>query len=154
MHRIDEVPKREDISVQPLVEDKTAKKVVVQEPKKQHENLPSDVLDVSVGLYCCERNEALYRKKMMTYVDKQFDVVLNKLFKDEDFESYRLMVQALKSASLFIGAVEIASIAKSMEFACNEGDYDYVRVRHDDLISEYRRIVKTIKERVIDGRTN
>ena len=154
VHRIDEVPKKEDISVQPLVEDKTAKKVVVQEPKKQHENLPSDVLDVSVGLYCCERNEALYRKKMMTYVDKQFDVVLNKLFKDEDFESYRLMVQALKSASLFIGAVEIASIAKSMEYACNEGDYDYVRVRHEDLMREYRRIVMAIKEQVMNGRTN
>lgn len=154
VHRIDEVPKKEDISVQPLVEDKTAKKVVVQEPKKQHENLPSDVLDVSVGLYCCERNEALYRKKMMTYVDKQFDVVLNKLFKDEDFESYRLMVQALKSASLFIGAVEIASIAKSMEYACNEGDYDHVRVRHDDLMREYRRIVMAIKEQVMNGRTN
>jgi hypothetical protein len=91
---------------------------------------------------------------MMVYVDKQYDVVLNKLFKDEDFESYRLMVQMLKSSSLYIGAVEIASIAKAMEFACNEGDYDYVRVRHDDLMREYRRIVKAIKERVMDGRTN
>ena len=154
VHRIDEVPKKEELSVQPLAEEKTAKKVVAPEPKKQHENLPSDVLDISVGLYCCERNEALYRKKMMIYADKQFDVVLTKLFKEEDFESYRLMVQALKSASLYIGAVEIASIAKSMEFACNEGDYDYVRVRHDDLMREYRRIVSAIKEQVMNGRAN
>ena len=91
---------------------------------------------------------------MMVYVDKQYDVVLNKLFKDEDFESYRLMVQMLKSASLYIGAVKIASIAKSMEFACNEGDYDYVRVRHEDLMREYKRIVRAIKERVMDGRAN
>ena len=154
VHRIDEVPKKEELSVQPLAEEKAAKKVVAPEPKKQHENLPSDVLDISVGLYCCERNEALYRKKMMIYADKQFDVVLTKLFKEEDFESYRLMVQALKSASLYIGAVEIASIAKSMEFACNEGDYDYVRVRHDDLMREYRRIVSAIKEQVMNGRAN
>ena len=154
VHRIDEVPKKEELSVQPLAEEKAAKKVVAPEPKKQHENLPSDVLDISVGLYCCERNEALYRKKMMIYADKQFDVVLTKLFKEEDFESYRLMVQALKSASLYIGAVEIASIAKSMEFACNEGDYDYVRVRHDDLMREYRRIVSAIKEQVLNGRAN
>ena len=93
-------------------------------------------------------------QKMMVYVDKQYDVVLNKLFKDEDFESYRLMVQMLKSASLYIGAVKIASIAKSMEFACNEGDYDYVRVRHEDLMREYKRIVRAIKERVMDGRAN
>ena len=137
------------------VEEKPVKKtVLIQETKKTNENLPSDVLDVSVGLFCCERNEALYRKKMMVYVDKQYDVVLNKLFKDEDFESYRLMVQMLKSASLYIGAVKIASIAKSMEFACNEGDYDYVRVRHEDLMREYKRIVRAIKERGMDGRAN
>ena len=91
---------------------------------------------------------------MMIYVDKQFDVTLGKMFKEEDFESYRLMVQVLKSASLYIGAVEIASIAKSMEYACNEGDYDYVRVRHEDLMREYKRIVKAINERVLNGRTN
>ena len=153
VNRFDELPKKEDVA-EPLTEEKTPKKTVVQEPKKQNENLPSDVLDISIGLHCCERNEALYRKKMMIYVDKQFDVVLGKLFKEEDFESYRLMVQALKSASLYIGAVEIASIAKSMEFACSEGDYDYVRVRHDDLMREYRRIVKAINERVLNGRTN
>jgi CheY-like chemotaxis protein len=151
----DELPKKEDVVASAPVEEKPVKKVMLlQEQKKADENLPSDVLNISVGLFCCERNEALYRKKMMVYVDKQYDVVLNKLFKEEDFESYRLMVQMLKSASLYIGAVEIASIAKSMEFACNEGDYDFVRVRHDDLMREYKRIVRAIKERVMDGRTN
>ena len=28
-------------------------------------------------------NEALYRKKMMIYVDKQFDVTLGKMFKED-----------------------------------------------------------------------
>ncbi|MBR4398702.1 MAG: response regulator, partial [Fibrobacter sp.] len=155
IHRYDELPKKDEVVEPTPVEEKPVKKaMLIQEPKKADGNLPSDVLDVSVGLFCCERNEALYRKKMMVYVDKQYDVVLNKLFKEEDFESYRLMVQMLKSASLYIGAVEIASIAKSMEFACNEGDYDYVRVRHEDLMREYKRIVRAIKERVMDGRTN
>ena len=90
----------------------------------------------------------------MTYVDKEFDVVLSKQFKEEDFESYRLTVQALKSASLFIGAINIASIAKLMEFACSEGDYDYIRVRHEDLIREYRLVVNELKERMSHGRTN
>lgn len=155
INHYDELPKKEEIVEPAPVEEKPAKKVMlIQEPKKPSENLPSDVLNVSVGLFCCERNEALYRKKMMVYVEKQYDAVLSKLFKDEDFESYRLMVQMLKSASLYIGAVEIASIAKAMEFACNEGDYDYVRVRHADLMCEYKRIVKAIKERVMDGRAN
>lgn len=162
INHYDELPKKEEAAVP--TEEKPTKNTVALEPKVlsdnlpnrnlSNENLPSDVLDVSVGLFCCERNEALYRKKMMVYVDKQYDVVLGKLFKEEDFESYRLMVRVLKSASLYIGAIEIASVAKSMEFACNEGDYDYVRVRHDDLMREYKRIVRAIKERVMDGRAN
>jgi hypothetical protein len=136
-----------------MAEEKPEKKVV-QEPKKTTENLPNDLLNVSVGLYCCERNEALYRKKIMLYVEKQFDEILNKLFKEEDFESYRLMVQTLKSSSLFIGAVNIASIAKLMEFACSEGDYDFVRVRHEDLMSEYKKLVRELKERMSHGRAN
>lgn len=152
VNRYDELPKKDE-AVIPVVEEKPEKKVE-SKPKKTSEQLPDDVLDVSVGLFCCERNEALYRKKIMIYVEKQFDVVLSKLFKEEDFESYRLMVQSLKSASLYIGAVEIASIAKSMEFACSEGDYDFVRVKHGDLMREYRRIVNTLKERMSHGRTN
>ena len=150
VNQYDELPKKEE-AVVVATEEKPVKKV---EPKKTTEHLPDDILDTSVGLYCCERNEALYRKKIMIYVDKEFDVVLTKLFKEEDFESYRLMVQALKSASLFIGAINIASIAKLMEFACSEGDYDYIRVRHEDLMREYRLVVNELKERMSHGRTN
>ena len=152
VNHYDELPKKTDNDT-PIAEEKPVKKPEV-EPKKQTENLPSDILDTSVGLFCCERNEALYRKKMMNYADKQFDVILNKMFKEEDFESYRLMAQSLKSASLYIGAVEIASIAKSMEFACSEGDYDFVRIKHEDLMREYKQIVHSLKERLTHGRAN
>ena len=152
VNRFDELPHKEEF-VAPMVEEKP-EKTVEQEPKKGTEILPYDLLNVSVGLYSCERNEALYRKKIMLYVEKRFDEILSKLFKEEDFESYRLMVQTLKSSSLNIGAVNIASIAKLMEFACSEGDYDYVRVRHEDLMSEYRKLVRELKERMSHGRAN
>lgn len=150
VNQYDELPKKESTIVV-ATEEKTVKKL---DTKKTSEHLPDDILDTSVGLYCCESNEALYRKKIMLYIDKEFDILLNKLFKEEDFESYRLTVQALKSASLFIGAINIASIAKLMEFACSEGDYDYIRVRHEDLIREYRLVINELKERMSHGRTN
>lgn len=153
VNRYDELPKKTDLADSVTEEDAPVKKPT-PEQKKTSEFLPEDLLETSVGLYCCERNEALYRKKIMIYVEKQFDVILSKMFKEEDFESYRLMVQTLKSASLYIGAVNIASIAKSMEFACSEGDYDFVRVRHEDLMREYRQLVNELKERMTHGRTN
>lgn len=154
VNHFDELPQKEEVAI-PAPEVKQEKKIVTEpQNKKTTEYLPDDLLNVSVGLFCCEKNEALYRKKIMLYVEKQFDDILGKLFKEEDFESYRLMVQTLKSASLNIGAVNIASIAKLMEFACSEGDYDYVRVRHEDLMSEYKKLVRELKERMSHGRAN
>ena len=154
VNHFDELPQKEEAAI-PAPEVKQEKKIVTEpQNKKTTEYLPDDLLNVSVGLFCCEKNEALYRKKIMLYVEKQFDDILGKLFKEEDFESYRLMVQTLKSASLNIGAVNIASIAKLMEFACSEGDYDYVRVRHEDLMSEYKKLVRELKERMSHGRAN
>ena len=112
------------------------------------------LVNVAVGLYCCERNEALYRKKLMDYRDEHYDLELAQFFKEEDFENYRILVQSMKSASLYIGAINIASIAKSMEFACNEGDYDHVRIRHKELLDNYKRIVQILKELSKNGRAN
>jgi CheY-like chemotaxis protein len=111
-------------------------------------------VNVAVGLYCCERNEALYRKKLMNYMEDHYDVTLAQSFKEEDFENYRLSVQSLKSASLYIGAINTASIAKTMEYACNEGNYDLVRIRHNELLDAYKQLVKILKEQQRNGRAN
>ena len=74
------------------------------------QSLPEDLralsatgtVNVAMGLYCCERNEAMYRKRLMTYMDAHFESTLTQFFKDEDFENYRLSAQSLKSASLYI----------------------------------------------------
>ena len=64
----------------------------------------------------------------------------------EDFENYRILVRSLKSKALYIGAVEISSIAKTLEYACNEGDYDFVRSRHGELMQKYRQLMQIFKE--------
>ena len=132
------------------------------EPPAIEQTLPEDLralsatglVNVAVGLHCCERNEALYRKKLMNYRDEHYDVDLARYFKDEDFENYRILVQSMKSTSLFIGAINIASVAKSMEFACNEGDYDHVRIRHKELLDDYKRVVQMLKDLSKNGRAN
>ena len=126
------------------------------------QSLPEDLralsatgaVNVAMGLYCCERNEAMYRKRLMTYMDAHFESTLTQFFKDEDFENYRLSAQSLKSASLYIGAINIASIAKTLEYACNEGNYDLVHMRHNEMLNGYRQLVKILKEQLKNGRAN
>ena len=74
------------------------------------------------------------------------DALLEKSLKEEDFERYRLQVRTLKKRSLKIGGIDIASLAKSVEYACNTGNYDFVRMHHSELIREYRNFIKVLKE--------
>lgn len=111
------------------------------------ENLmTTDLVDVLIGLECCQKNEAIYRKKLMDYANEHVDAALDVYCKAEDYENYRLLVHVLKTKSLYIGAVEIASICKSLEFACNEGNYDIVRNRHDRLVQKYKQLMQIFKE--------
>ena len=111
------------------------------------ENLmTTGLVDVLIGLECCQMNEAIYRKKLMDFSSDHADVILNSYFKAEDFENYRILVRSLKSKALYIGAVEISSIAKTLEYACNEGDYDFVRSRHGELMQKYRQLMQIFKE--------
>ncbi len=111
------------------------------------ENLmTTGLVDVLVGLECCQMNEAIYRKKLMNFAQEHTDVILNSYFKAEDYENYRLLVRSLKTKTLYIGAVEISSICKTLEYACNGGDYDFVRNRHGEMLQKYRQLKKILRE--------
>ena len=111
------------------------------------ENLSaSGFVDVKLGLDCSDKDENLYRKKLVEYSKSNADLILELSLKEEDYERYRLQVKMLKSESLGIGAIDIASLAKSIEYACNSGNYDYVNLHHSALMREYRNFIKVLKE--------
>lgn len=111
------------------------------------ENLAaSGFVDVKLGINCAEKDENQYRKNLQDYSSSNMDALLEKSLKEEDFERYRLQVRTLKKRSLEIGGIDIASLAKSVEYACNTGNYDFVRMHHSELIREYRNFIKVLKE--------
>ena len=127
---------------------------VVAGSEAERPELPEDLenlmgagtVDVIVGLECCQKNEALYRKRLVDYVGTYVDVALEDFLKKEDYENYRLAMRVLKVKSMYIGAVNVASRAKAIEHACNEGHYGYVRGHHDDLVRQYRMLMQSLKE--------
>lgn len=106
----------------------------------------TEMIDVFVGLDCCGKNESLYRQRLRLFTEQTFDAELSKFLKAEDFENYRLVVRQLKAKALYIGAAEVASRSKSMEYACNNGDYGFVGFHHDELIQKYRALLKVLRE--------
>lgn len=74
---------------------------------------------------------------------------INEFFKKEDFESYTILVHALKSTAKTVGADSLSENAKQLEMAAKNHDINYVREHHAELLAEYRQVVQDIL-RVLD----
>lgn len=95
------------------------------------------LLDRAVGLqYCCE-NEDFYKEMLGTYLanDKRDDIESS--YKEGDWEQYRILVHALKSTSLSIGAVHLSEGAKALEMAAKDNRIDEIEKNHSRVMEEY-----------------
>jgi signal transduction histidine kinase/FixJ family two-component response regulator/HPt (histidine-containing phosphotransfer) domain-containing protein len=97
------------------------------------ENL--NFLNTEKGLAYCGDSVDIYREILVEFAQAKRDLDLQHYFDTRDWNNYKIQVHALKSTSLTIGAEEVAAMAKSMEMATRENDYDYIREHHDAMIT-------------------
>lgn len=67
-------------------------------------------------------------------------------FEMENWEEYVVLVHAVKSTSLNIGAVDLSEMAKKLEFAGKEGRIEEIRDNHAAMMEEYRRVVALFRK--------
>lgn len=113
----------------------------------------SGFADISIGLGYCMNDEDFYEEMLQEFCNDVKVGALHETITKGDFENYRVLVHALKSTALTIGAVDLSSLAKSLEFACKEGRYEYVTKNHNELVQQYNNFLKVLRE-ILDGRTN
>jgi signal transduction histidine kinase/CheY-like chemotaxis protein len=104
-----------------------------------------DFLDTEVGLsYCLD--EDTYRSILETYIeeDKTEDII--KFYEAGNWDDYRILVHAVKSTSLYIGAVPLSEKAKALENACIEENWDYVKANHQEMIENYKSLLDEIRK--------
>ena len=61
-----------------------------------------------------------------------------------DWANYRILVHALKSTSLSIGAVSLSERAKTLEMAARDGDIRYIEANHAGCMADYRALLAGI----------
>ncbi|MCQ2098335.1 MAG: ATP-binding protein [Fibrobacter sp.] len=154
---VNEADLQEAVQVEPA-----AKAVVPEEAEGEFGNFEMPCLkalsetgfvDVGIGLGYCMKDESFYVEMLEEYCSVNKADALNEVFVAGDFENYRIQVHALKSTSLTIGAIDLSSAAKSLEFACKDGKYDFVKQNHEDFVRRYNNFVNVLKE-ILDGRAN
>ena len=108
--------------------------------------LESCGIDKAVGMKYCEHDEELYDSLLEQYVEEADEkrTKLDEFLKAKDMKNYAIIVHALKSSSLMIGAVRLSENARALELQSKAGSIEYVEKHHDDLMEEYKILTDAI----------
>ena len=104
------------------------------------------MLDTKTGMGYCMNDEEFYTEMIQTYVNGDKREALAEAIDKEDWKLYETYVHAIKSNSLNIGAVTLSEHAKALEFAAKDGNYEFIREKHAELIKEYADMIEGLKE--------
>jgi len=106
----------------------------------------SNIIDVRYGIKLC--GEDLYEDILSTYYGQGRDNIerLEELFADGRWAEYGILVHAIKSTSLNVGAKTFSEIAKEQEQRINNGDLGYVLSSFQEFIREYKKVLAEAKQ--------
>lgn len=120
-------------------------------------HLPEDKLEMEEGNFCIDRklgleyccnNEEMYQEMLDTFYaqGQKYLKKLSEYHEARDWKQYKVIVHALKSTSLMIGAAAFSENAKKLENAANIGNEEILLAENEKFLEEYKAILKTIKE--------
>lgn len=103
-----------------------------------------DFLNTEMGLEYCADDEEIYREVLEGYVEEDRCAELEEHLAAENWADYRVVVHAVKSTSLTIGAEELSEKAKALELAAADGNGDFVKANHSEMLNMYKDIMNKI----------
>ena len=121
-------------------EDEFSKK----ERKKFAETCPD--INLEVGLQYCMNSKSFLKQMFTTYTDDKRADKIQAAFEASDIKNYQILVHALKSTSLSIGAETLSEQAKSLELAAKENKIEEIKANHGDLMENYQKVREEIKK--------
>ena len=112
------------------------------------EKLKRTGIDVKSGLKFTMNDESFYLELVNDFLadSKERIAALKDSFMKKDWKNYEVSVHALKSTSKTIGLTGLSEEAKNLEYAARDGKVEQIEAEHDELITHYEGIVKTISE--------
>ncbi len=115
--------------------------------------LEADGFDTSSALRYLQQDEDLYRdllRQFVTDAPGKQDQLSASLAQD-DCGGYAIVVHALKSTSLTIGATQLSELARALEEAAKAGQSSFLRQQHKDLLEHYTQTVTCIADALDEG---
>lgn len=130
-----------------------AKQTVPEEKENQKEEdsakeeLTINDLDTEKGILYCGGKEG-YLKVLKAYSrsGEENRTQVERLYKEQDWDNYTIMVHGIKSSMLSIGATKLSELAKQLELAGKKGNLAYILAHHGAMVAEYKRVMKALRE--------
>ncbi len=122
-----------------------------EETEKQQKDIGEIIpeLDKEMGISYCGGAEDIYLDILKEYCEKNRLKDLKTCFENRDWQNYRIHVHTLKGTSLTVGLPGLSELAREVELAVKEGDYDTVYKKHPGMIEQYGDILERLEKYVI-----
>ncbi len=125
------------------ITEKTAEEKPVQSDSPKESKQETALIDRELALSYCNDDEELFAIVLQSYCEEYENKLadMKKLLAEKNLEKYRIVVHALKSTSLNIGAAKLSEQAKAHEFAARDGELDFVESDFDSLLENYEAVM-------------
>ena len=117
-----------------------------QQEKIGQETLKLEGIDVEKGIgYCGGRLEdyceiaGIYAVSGAAKIEE-----IEKFYQQKDWKNYTILVHAVKSTSLGIGAEHLSLLAKELEQAGKEGQERFIEEHHQEMLREYQQVLAVL----------
>ena len=101
-------------------------------------------INLETGLKYCMDSKSFIIQMLMTFTEgKKADKIQSK-YEASDWKSYQILVHALKSTSLSIGAEKLSEQAKKLELAAKNNSIDEIHENHAALMAAYKKVREEI----------
>lgn len=134
-----------------LIEEQPAESISAESSPKE-EKIDGGILDklsflnTETGMaYCCNDVD-FYTQIINTYAAENKSEIISKAYSENDWESYRIAVHALKGTSRTIGADYISEEARKLEFAARESNFDYINENTERFLAEYGELIGRLND--------
>lgn len=126
---------------------------IMEEEKKEEEPLMEQqelINKDSAMTYCCNSDE-IYYDLLNVYVTQAKKNVekLPAFYEKKDWENYKIIVHAIKSTSLTIGAGTLSEMAKEQEMAAKERNEAFIVENWEKFFAYYHAVIQKAEEMLV-----
>ncbi len=111
------------------------------------------VINMEKGLIFAGNSLENYHEVLKVYYMNglRYKDSLDNRYRNEDWTNYVIEAHALKSSSLSIGAEGLSELARTLELAGKEGNFEVIRLHHSDISNLYAAVLTELEKYLLEN---